>query len=188
MVWLRSKPWGSKHRKIVELIAPDTVNHQDSDGRTALMFASVGAGLFGMKRGNPQIIDLLMRHGADPSIKNRWGHTALMQAVESNSRSATGANADVIELLESHSIEYAAKHWFIREQRVEFSDDGGMTIVQRKESPQFRAIRHDALVGTITKKMEDRFGLPEGSVALVDGKGKVLRDHDTIGTLRKRHL
>lgn len=188
MVWLRSKPWSSKHRKIVELIAPDTVNHQDSDGRTALMFASVGAGLFGMKRGNPQIIDLLMRHGADPSIKNRWGHTALMQAVESNSRSATGANADVIELLESHSIDYAAKQWFIREQRVVFSKDGGMTIVPRKESPQPRAIRQDALVGTITKKMEDRFGLPEGCVALVDGKVKVLRYHDTIGTLRKRHI
>lgn len=187
MVWLRSKPWGSKHRKIVELLALDTVNHQDSDGRTALMFASVGAGLFGMKRGNPQIIDLLMRHGADPSIKNRWGRTALMEAVESNDRSATSANGDVIELLESHSINYAAKQWFIREQRVVFSDDGDMTIVPRKESGQPRAIRQDALVGTATKKMEDRFGLPAGSVALVDGKGKILRDHDTIGMLRKRH-
>jgi len=187
MVWLRSKPWGSKHRKIVELLAPDTVNHQDSDGKTALMFASVGAGLFGMKRGNPQIIDLLMRHDADPSIKNRWGRTALMEAVKSNDMSATGANGDVIELLESHSIYYAAKQWFIQEQRVVFSNDGGMTIVPRKESRQPRAIRQDALVETITKKMEGRFGLPEGSVALVDSKGKVLRNHDTIGMLRKRH-
>ena len=187
MVWLRSKPWGSKHRKIIELLAPGTVNHQDSDGRTALMFASVGAGLFGMKRGNPQIIDQLMRHGADPSIRNRRGRTALMQAVESNDRSPTSANGDVIALLESHAISYAAKQWFIREQRVEFSDDGDMIIAPRKESSQPRAIRQDALVGTVTKKLEDRFGLPEGSVALVDRKGKALRDHDTIGTLRKRH-
>jgi hypothetical protein len=187
MVWLRSKPWGSKQRKIIELLAPDTVNHQDSDGRTALMFASVGAGLFGMKRGNPQIIDQLMRHGADPSIENRWGRTALMQAVESNDRSPTSANWDVIELLESHSINYAAKQWFIQEQRVEFSDDGDMTILPRKESGQPKAVRKDAFVGTITKKIEDHFGLPEGSVALVDRKGKILRDQDTIGTLRKRH-
>lgn len=187
MVWLRSKPWSSTQRKIVELLAPETVNHQDSDGRTALMFASVGAGLFGMKRGNPEIIDQLVRHGADPSIKNRWGRTALMQAVESNDRSPTSANWDVIELLESHSINYAAKRWFIREQRVEFSDDGKMIIVPVKENGQLKAIRKDALVGTITKKMEDRFGLPEGSVALVDPKRKVLRDEDTIGTLRKRH-
>jgi hypothetical protein len=188
MVWLRSKPWGRKHRMIVDMLAPGTVNHQDSDGRTALMFASVGAGLFGMKRGNPRIIDQLMRHGADPSIKDRRGRTALMHAVRSNDRSPTSANSDVIELLESHSINYAAKQWFIRQHRVEFSDDGGMTIVPRKESVHPRAIRQDALVGTITKKMEDRFGLPEGSVALVDGKGKVLRSHDTIGTLRKRHI
>jgi hypothetical protein len=187
MIWLRSKPWGSKHRKIVDLLAPGTVNHQDSDGRTALMFASVGAGLVGMKRGNPGIIDQLMHHGADPSIKDRWGRTALMRAVESNDRSPTSANGDVIELLESHCLNYAAKQWFIRQHRVEFADDGGMTIVPRKESGQPRAIRQDALVGTITKKMEDRFGLPEGSVALVDGKGKVLRDKDSIGTLRKRH-
>jgi hypothetical protein len=93
----------------------------------------------------------------------------------------------VIALLESHAISYAAKQWFIREQRVEFSDDGDMIIAPRKESSQPRAIRQDALVGTVTKKLEDRFGLPEGSVALVDRKGKALRDHDTIGTLRKRH-
>lgn len=187
MVWLRSRPWGSKQRKIVELLAPETVNHQDSDGRTALMFASVGAGVFGMKRGNPQIINQLMGHGADPSIKNRWGRTALMQAVDSNDKSPTSANWDVIKLLEAHSINYAAKRWFIREQRVEFSVEGKMDIVPVKESGQPKAIRKDALVGTITKKMEDCFGLPEGSVALVDPKGKVLRDRDTIGTLRKRH-
>jgi len=187
MVWLRSNPWGSKQRKIVEMLALDTVNHQDSDGKTALMFASVGAGLFGMKRGNPGIIDQLMRHGADPSIEDRRGCTALMHAVESNDRSRTSANRDVVELLETHSLNHMAKQWFLREQRVAFSDNGTMSIAPKKESSQPRAIRQDALVGTITKKMEDRFGLPEGSVALVDGKGKVLRDHDTIGTLRKRH-
>jgi ankyrin repeat protein len=187
MVWLRSKPWGSKHRKIVELLAPGTVNHQDSEGRTALMFASVGAGLFGMKRGNPQIIDQLMRHGADPSIESRYGRTALMQAVESNDRSPTSANWDVIALLESHSIDYAAKQWFMREKRAEFAEDGRMIIAPVKESGQPKAIRKDAFVGTVTKKMEDHFGLPAGSVALVDRKRKVLRDEDTIGTLRKRH-
>lgn len=187
MVWLRSKPWGSKHRKIVELLAPGTVNHQDSEGRTALMFASVGAGLFGMKRGNLQIIDQLMRHGADPSIESRYGRTALMQAVESNDRSPTSANWDVIALLESHSIDYAAKQWFMREKRAEFAEDGRMIIAPVKESGQPKAIRKDAFVGTVTKKMEDHFGLPAGSVALVDRKRKVLRDEDTIGTLRKRH-
>jgi hypothetical protein len=187
MVWLRDGTWSSKHRKIVALLGPYTVNHQDSDGKTALMFAATGAGAFGSKRGNLRIVEQLIGFGADPSITDRRGRTALMLAVASNDASTTSTNHDVVQLLESYSIDSAAKQWFARHHRVEFSYRGEMSIVPKEESGRSRAIRQDARIGTITKKIEDRLGLPEGSVALVDGKGKVLRDHDTIGTLRKRH-
>lgn len=187
MVWLRDGRWGSKHRKVVALLAPYTVNHQDSDGKTALMFAATGAGLFGSKRGNLRIIEQFIRFGTDPSIRDRRGRTALMLAVASNDASTTSINNEVVQLLEFYSSDYAAKQWFAEHHKVEFSDLGEMSIVPRKESGRPRAIRQDARIGTFTKKVEDRFGLPDGSVALVDSKGKALRDHDTIGTLRKRY-
>jgi hypothetical protein len=187
MVWLRDRAWNSKHRKIVALLAEHTVNHQDSDGKTALMFASTGAGGFGSKRGNLRIINQLISSGADPSLTDRRGRTALTLAVASNDASRTSSNDDVVQLLESYSVEYAAKKWFAEKYRVKFSDSGEMNIMSGKESVPPRAIRKDARIGTITKKIEDDFRLPEGSVALVDGKGKLLRNQDTIETLRKRH-
>lgn len=187
MVRERTRAWSSKHRRIVELLAPWSVNHQDGDGRTALMFASVGAGLFGSKRGNPGIIDQLMRLGADPSILDRSGRTALMHAIHSNDASRASTNHEVVELLKLYSADFAAKQWFAQQHTVEFSETGEIHILNLIASGRPRAIREDARVGTITKRLEDRFGLPEGSVALIDGKGKIMRGNETIGNLRKRH-
>lgn len=194
MVWLRSKTWGKQHRRIVAMLALRTVNHQDSDGKTALMFASKGAGLFGMKRGNPKIIDELMRHGADPFLTDRFGLTALMHAVDSNDKSRTSANDGVIELIKSHSIHFAALQLFNEAHRVDFSRDGRMSIAPILASPppepRSRApkkTRGDTLVATVTKRIEEHFDLPARSVALVDHKRRVLRDDDTLATLRDRH-
>jgi len=51
---------------------------------------------------------------------------------------------------------------------------------------RFRSARADATVGTIRGKIEEVFGLPEGSVALCGPDKKALRGDATINTLRKR--
>lgn len=62
--------------------------------------------------------------------------------------------------------------------------DGGDS---RISSPtRFRVARADASIGTIRKKIEEVFGLPEGSVALCGPDKKGLRADATIATLRKR--
>jgi hypothetical protein len=69
------------------------------------------------------------------------------------------------------------------EHVAEVTDEGDSRI----SSPaRFRAARNDASVGTIRKKIEEIFGLPEGSVALCDPDKKALRGDATIATLRKR--
>lgn len=57
----------------------------------------------------------------------------------------------------------------------------------RTSSPtRFRVARADASIGTIRKKIEEVFGLPEGSVALCGPDKKRIRGDATIATLRKR--
>jgi hypothetical protein len=51
---------------------------------------------------------------------------------------------------------------------------------------RFRAARSDATIGTIKQKIEEVFGLPEGSVTLCGPDGKSLRADTLISTLRKR--
>jgi len=58
---------------------------------------------------------------------------------------------------------------------------------RRIELPaRFRAARSDASVGSICRKIEEIFGLPEGSVALRGPERKSLRVDATIRTLRRR--
>jgi ankyrin repeat protein len=185
MVRARSGKWSSQHREIVAILAPRTINHQDHEGKTALMFAAMG--VFGKKQGNLRILEQLMSFGADPFIRDRQGRTALMLAIESNDASKTSSNWDVVKVLESYSSDYTAAQWFAQRHKVVFSDSGEMTVLLREETKQPRAIRQDAQIGTIARKIEERFLLPEGSVALVDGKGKSMREHDTIGALRKKY-
>ncbi|WP_149137306.1 hypothetical protein [Cupriavidus campinensis] len=57
----------------------------------------------------------------------------------------------------------------------------------RIESPaRFRIARSDASIRSIRQKIEEVFGLPEGSVALCGPDGKALRSDAKIGTLRRR--
>ncbi|SAL79940.1 hypothetical protein [Caballeronia telluris] len=51
---------------------------------------------------------------------------------------------------------------------------------------RFRAARADARVGTIKRRIERVFGLPEGSVVLLGPNGNALRADAKIGTLRRR--
>lgn len=58
---------------------------------------------------------------------------------------------------------------------------------QRLAQPtRYRAARKDAKVGSIKKRIEAIFGLPEGSVSLCGPDKRPLRSDATIGTLRRR--
>ena len=60
-------------------------------------------------------------------------------------------------------------------------------VASRPSNPtRFRIARADATVGTIRMKIEEVFGLPEGSVALCGPDRGALRGDATIATLRKR--
>lgn len=210
VVHLRNGTWGTRHRKVVKLLAA-TINAQDSDGRTALMFAATGAGAFSAKRGNLGLVKQLVELGADLSLRNRWDRTALMEAVKYNDASPTSANADVVALLISYTLEHEAQRIFQEHYKAEFSDNGELTVTPKsvpvvRSAPsassgpsappkpavtkgwtRTRAARQDATVQTIARKVETFFGLPEASVALVDTKRKPLSDAETIGTLWRKH-
>jgi hypothetical protein len=73
----------------------------------------------------------------------------------------------------------------------DWPEDSGDTAVAASgghtELPaRFRAARSDASVGTICRRIEAVFGLPEGAVALRGPDKKVLRSDATIRTLRRR--
>jgi hypothetical protein len=215
-IYARTGKWGSRDRKVVKLLA-STINEQDSDGRTALMFAAVGAGVFSARRGNLGLLTQLLDLGAEVSIRNRWGRTALMEAIKDNDASPTSANADVVDLLRRYTLEREAQRLFEEHYQAVFSDTGELTLRPRvapsapvapsaaqvapqvipQGAPQIaapakgwtrtRAAREDASVQTIARKMAQFFGLPDDSVALVDKKRKPLRGQDTIGTLWRKH-
>jgi ankyrin repeat protein len=63
-------------KKIAGLLI-SSINDQDVDGRTALVHAVLGAGLFGSEQGNASIVDALLSLGANPSIQDKKGRTAL---------------------------------------------------------------------------------------------------------------
>lgn len=197
----RSGTWDTRKRKVVELLAA-TINEQDGEGRTALMFAATGAGAFSAKRGNLGLVKQLVELGADLSLRNRWGRTALMEAIKDNDASPTSANADVVALLKSYTLESEAQRLFREHYKAVFSDSGELTVMPKSvpvappASPapavtkgwtRSRAARQDATVQTIARKVEIFFGLPEASVALVDTKRKPLSDTETIGTLWRKH-
>jgi ankyrin repeat protein len=81
--------------KIAALLQ-SSVNEADQYGRTALMFAAEGAGLFGQRRGNLTIARALVKIGANLFVRDQHGFTALGHAIKSND---TGRNEEMIEYL-----------------------------------------------------------------------------------------
>lgn len=50
---------------------------------------------------------------------------------------------------------------------------------------RYRAARNDASIRSIKKTIEQVFGLPEGSVALLNPDGRKIRSNASVGTLRR---
>ncbi len=120
MVRTRSKKWPPK---IADLFS-STVNHQDRDGRTALMFAAEGAGLFGSKRGNIGIASQLLEMGADVTLTDRRGNTALGHAMKNNEASPTSNNEEMVAFLKQEIISQVALREFHNKYDHEITNDG----------------------------------------------------------------
>lgn len=91
------------------------------------------------------------------------------------------------DLIDFDDIDFEEDDVF--ESNVSEPDDSdnerdGQEVVAKAR--RFRAARSDASVGSITRKIERVFGLPEGSVALCGPDRKALRRDARIGTLRRR--
>lgn len=99
--------------KIINLLA-GSVNERDSAGKTALMFASVGAGLFGSKKGNIGIVKRLLSLNADLTLESKAGCTALGYAIESNKQSKASNNKEVVCYLEQEMLKSIAMKEFRR--------------------------------------------------------------------------
>ncbi|MCO8166742.1 hypothetical protein NJC40_02985 [Pseudomonas sp. 21LCFQ02] len=85
-------------------------------------------------------------------------------------------------------IEEDAEEIWDAEDR-EASDDqeeDSTIVVGNRKAARYRAARSDAKVSTIRARIEDVFGLPEGSVALCGPDGRALRGNALIRTLRRR--
>ena len=90
---VRNRP--AFHNKVAALFKR-TVNHQDSEGRTALTYAVEGAGMFGSRKGSIPIISTLLALGADLQLATKRGKTALDFATKPND---TKINEDVVRLI-----------------------------------------------------------------------------------------
>ena len=120
MVRCRSDKWNNK---VAELCS-NSVNLQDNDGRTALMFAAQGAGLFGSKKGNIKIATQLINMGADTTMVDKLGRTALKWAIESNKQSKTSNNEEMVNFLKEQMINQIAITEFRKNYAYEFTDKG----------------------------------------------------------------
>ena len=122
-----------RHRvfnKDVADLLRSSVNSQDKDGRTALMFAAEGAGLFGSRKGNIAIARELLALGANPEIHDKRGVTALGYAMASND---TDRNGDMIALLERAMVAAAAMQEFNNQYSFTFDNKtGGLILKMRK--------------------------------------------------------
>lgn len=189
MVWFRT------YNPEIAWRLRDSVNVPDDDGRTALMYAAQGAGLFGSRRGSLTIARDLLALGADLSSADRQGVTALGFAIRSND---TGKNNKMIEFLQKEMVKEEALRSFSKRHTYHFNDRGQMEVTERQEpvrSPlratrqlmpsRYRRARADATLGGLQETVEVTFGLPSGSVRLVNPDGRKLRSDATVGTLRK---
>jgi hypothetical protein len=94
-----------KFRRDVMSLFRTSINDQDKSGRTALMFAAGGAGLTGNPKGHAGIARQLLEMGADVSMVDNRGFTALGRAMTSGK---DDKNEDMVDLLRNEMVQQAA--------------------------------------------------------------------------------
>lgn len=119
---------GKYHREVA-LLLRSSVNAQDDQGGTALMFAAEGAGLFGSRRGHLTAAEHLVDLGADPLVQDRRGRTALGYAMASNDK---GTNQDMVDYLEELMKTSIALREFDKLYQYKFDNDGRLSFSPRK--------------------------------------------------------
>jgi ankyrin repeat protein len=122
---------GKRLNKLI-LLFRSTINEQDASGKTALMFSSTGAGVFGSKKGDIKIIQQLLDLGANIHCKDKNENTALIYAIESNKNSKTNNNEEVVCYLESKVILQTAMDYFRSDYSYNFTEGGELIIHKRK--------------------------------------------------------
>lgn len=116
--------------KIIELLGP-SVDVQDHDGNTALMFAAKGAGSTASKKGNIGVAKKLLEIGADPREEDKYGYTALGRAMESNEQSPTQNNQNMVEYLEMETVKFIARREFNKLYGYAFSNKGVIELTKK---------------------------------------------------------
>lgn len=110
-----------KFRKDLMGIFMSSINDRDDAGRTALMFASEGAGFFGNPKGHAGMARELLELGADASAEDNQGRTALGHAMMSNKN---GKNEDMVDLLQEAMVQQAALREFNKRFSSSFTKAG----------------------------------------------------------------
>jgi ankyrin repeat protein len=119
---------GKYHTEVAALLQ-SSVNAKDSEGKTALMFAAEGGGLFGSRRGNLSLARDLIGLDADPLIQDRGGRTALGYAIASNDK---GTNQDMVDYLEELIRTRIALREFEKLYEYTFDRKGCLNFSPRK--------------------------------------------------------
>ncbi len=122
MIHGRDGTWKSK----LLVLFKDSVNCRDSQGKTALMYAAVGAGMFGSRRGNLKITSDLIALGADTLAVDKNGVTALGWALKSDGN--TAQNSEIITYLKGEMKNQAAMESFRREYKYRFNEKGVLEL------------------------------------------------------------
>jgi hypothetical protein len=113
-----------------------------------------------------------------------WYSISLDDAEDKQELIVTSLEADEVSEDDDNSLEEVS-------EGGEFESDeenSAVSVVGRvPEKPgRYRVARSDATVAIIRQKIEELFGLPEGSVALCGPDGRALKANALIKTLRRR--
>jgi ankyrin repeat protein len=110
---------GNFNYNFMELLR-GAVNTDNISGKTPLMYAVSGAGLFNSNRGNMKIVKRLLSYGADLFKKDNDGYTALAYAEAFNNRSSNYANQDIVDYLKSEMLNDFAIRKFKEDYHYDF--------------------------------------------------------------------
>jgi ankyrin repeat protein len=119
------------NRKLTQPLAErlaNSVDCQDSSGKTALMYAAAGHGAMNQRAGNRTVASLLLEAGADPFIRSDSGRTALGYAENANDN---GTNEEMVDFLKTAMLRHAAMRYFEKEFRVSFDRKGNLEASRR---------------------------------------------------------
>lgn len=91
------------------------------------------------------------------------------------------------EVIEDDEAEWGCVISSVEPESSEVDCDDELPVARtREQATRYRVARADAKVASIRQRIEQVFGLPEGSVALCGPDGRALRGDAFIRTLRRR--